>query len=297
MNQKILLDIGSSTIKVYKFSEKKLTHLQNHTIFFKEDFTPKKGINQINKKLLIDFLQQLKTNNPNTPIEIFATSIFRKMHPQTQIQFKSNILEKTNLNFQILSHNQESFFMQQALIKKIQTKPVLIINIGGGSTELIFTKGKENLETHQLENLGVGTIMTKYPKINESSPQIKLTELVSEIKSLLPNSTQKINTAFYSGGELTFMKLAKYPLSKNTLFDDPSHPFIISLSDFQTKNQTLFSDLTLSDLESMMPKNPKWMHGSRSCSAIAQAICEKFSIQNIIPSDANLIDGIINSES
>jgi hypothetical protein len=45
-----------------------------------------------------------------------------------------------------------------------------------------------------------------------------------------------------------------------------------------------------------MPENPKWMHGARPCSAIAQAICEKYNIEKIIPSDSNIIHGIVRQE-
>ena len=42
----------------------------------------------------------------------------------------------------------------------------------------------------------------------------------------------------------------------------------------------------------MMPNNPEWMTGARACSALAQAICQCFNIQYIVPSDSNLIDGV-----
>jgi hypothetical protein len=45
-----------------------------------------------------------------------------------------------------------------------------------------------------------------------------------------------------------------------------------------------------------MPNNPKWMHGARGCSAIAQAICQKYRIQTIIPSNSNIVNGIARQE-
>jgi hypothetical protein len=35
------------------------------------------------------------------------------------------------------------------------------------------------------------------------------------------------------------------------------------------------------------------MYGARACSAIAQAICEKYNIITIIPSDSNIINGVV----
>lgn len=65
---------------------------------------------------------------------------------------------------------------------------------------------------------------------------------------------------------------------------------------FQTKNAEIFSDITIKELESLMSDNPKWMHGARACSALAQAIFEQYGIETIIPSNANLIDGVVRYE-
>ena len=87
------------------------------------------------------------------------------------------------------------------------------------------------------------------------------------------------------------MKLAYYPLKRNDLFAHEDHPFLIEFEDFKNKNKEIFEKIKLKELENLMPENPKWMHGARPCSAIAQAICEK-----IILSDSNIIHGIIRQE-
>ena len=42
-----------------------------------------------------------------------------------------------------------------------------------------------------------------------------------------------------------------------------------------------------------MPQNPKWMDGARAGTSLPQAIFEKANIATIIPSDLNLINGVI----
>ena len=290
--EKIILDVGSSTIKVYKITNGKLKHLQNESISFKEGFTHDLGISEKNKNLLLDFLKQMKKDNQDTLIEIYATSMFRKISTDMQQQFVDDIFESTGLYFNIIPHDLESFYMQQALVGKYNNDLALIINIGGGSTELIVMKGKDVLKTHELENLGVGTLITKYPEINNLLSRVELSDLVKEVEEVLPDIDQNIETAFYSGGELTYMKLAGYALTKNNLFQDESHPSLISFVEFQKRNNDIYKKVTLEELEKLMPENPKWMYGARACSAIAQAICKKYSIKNIIPSDSNLVDGI-----
>jgi len=87
------------------------------------------------------------------------------------------------------------------------------------------------------------------------------------------------------------MKLADYPLKRNDLFAHEDHPFLIEFEDFKNKNKEIFEKIKLKELENLMPENPKWMHGARPCSAIAQAIFEK-----IILSDSNIIREIIRQE-
>jgi len=144
--------------------------------------------------------------------------------------------------------------------------------------------------------LGVGTINTKFPEINESVAKVKLEVVVSFVKATLPALSNKVKTVVYTGGELEYMKLANYPLKKNDLFKDEDHPSLIFTKNFAVKNKEIFQKTTLKDLETLMPNNPKWMYGARGCSAIAQAICEKYGIETIIPSNSNIINGIIRQE-
>ncbi len=220
MKDKIFLDIGSSTTKVYKFSNGVLSHLENKSILLSDGFSPEKGISKENKKDFLSYLKQIKTQHDGLPIEVFATSIFRKMDEKVRENLIEEILKETGVNFNVISHEMESFYMQQALIGKYTNDPALIINIGGGSTELIVIKNKRALETHKLENLGVGTLMKKYPQVNTKVSEISLERLVAEIKEILPEIKEKTEVAFYSGGELTYMQLAKYNLKENSLFKD-----------------------------------------------------------------------------
>jgi len=119
--------------------------------------------------------------------------------------------------------------------------------------------------------------------------------LVEEIKKLLPEIESKAKICLYTGGELHYMQIANYNLQKNTIFADAEHPFLISIEHYQQDNEKIFSTIRLEELKNLMPENPNWMIGARACSALAQAICEKYGIENIIPSDANLLDGVIRT--
>lgn len=294
--KKILLDIGSSTIKVYKYEENKLEQLLQRTIFFKDGFDPEGGISENNKRELLELLYSIKESNYDAKIKIYATGIFRNLTLKTKRNFIDEIFLKTGLYFNIISHELENFYLEKALVGKCNlNEPLLLINIGGGTTELVVMYDEEAIERKNIE-LGVGKILNEFPEINKSISEIKIEELIEKFKEILPSIENRPKIAFLSGGELTYMKLANYPLKKNNLFDDEDHPFLIYFEDYKLKNKEVFEKITLEELENMMPENPKWMHGARPFSALAQAICEKYNIQIIIPSDSNLINGVIRQE-
>ncbi|GIW65492.1 MAG: hypothetical protein KatS3mg094_011 [Candidatus Parcubacteria bacterium] len=294
--KKILLDIGSSTIKVYKYEENKLEQLLQRTIFFKDGFDPEGGISENNKRELLELLYSIKESNHDAKIKIYTTGIFRNLASKTKRNFIDEIFLKTGLYFNIISHELENFYLEKALVGKCNlNEPLLLVNIGGGTTELVVMYGEEAIERKNIE-LGVGKILNEFPEINKSTSEIKIEELIEQFKEILPPIENKPKIAFLSGGELTYMKVANYPLKKNNLFDDEDHPYLISFEDYKLKNKEVFEKIKLEELENMMPENPKWMHGARPFSALAQAICEKYNIQIIIPSDSNLINGVIRQE-
>ena len=53
------IDLGSSTIKVY-FYENELKLLEEHSIYFKNDFDKEKGISENNLKELCNYFEEIK---------------------------------------------------------------------------------------------------------------------------------------------------------------------------------------------------------------------------------------------
>jgi len=293
---KILIDIGSSTIKIYKSTQEEVSLLVQRTIPFKDGFDSEGGISDLAKKELFELIDSVKEENKSLPIKIYTTGIFRKLTDAARISFIDEFFERTGLLFNIISQDLENFYLEMALAGKCQlNEPILLINIGGDSTELVVMYGKEAVERKNID-LGVGAINTKFPQINEEMSKITLQEAINFIRENLPDLSNKVKVAFYTGGELNYMQLASYVLKPNRLFKDNDHPSLISVVDFSKRNKEIFEKVFLKELESLMPNNPKWMHGARGCSAIAQAICQRYQIQTIIPSNSNIINGVARQE-
>lgn len=293
---KILIDVGSSTIKAYKYKANKLDVLVQRSIPFKDGFDSEGGISKAAKKELFELIESVKEKNEGVPIKIYATGIFRKLIREARLSLIDEFFLRTGLFFNIVEQDLENFYLEMALVGKCTLgEPLLLINIGGGSIELVVMYGKEAVERKNID-LGVGTINTEFPEINESTSKVSLEKIVDFVKNSLPTLSNKVKVAFYAGGELNYMRLANYALEKNHLFKDKDHSSIIHIGSFVKRNKDIFSKITLKSLEDLMPDNPKWMHGARGCSAIAQAICEKYEIETIIPSNSNTMNGMVRQE-
>ncbi|HOA47783.1 MAG TPA: hypothetical protein PK723_05275 [Candidatus Pacearchaeota archaeon] len=296
MKNKILIDIDSYKIKVYKSDQMGINLLVQRSISFKDGFDPEGGISVSSKKELFELLDSVKEENKECQIKTYATGIFRNLINETRVSFIDECFTRTGLFFNIISQDLENFYLEMALVGKcLFNEPILLINIGGDSTELVVVYGKEAVERKNI-NLGVGMVITRFPSINEKISKVSLQEVVNFVKENIPDLSNKVKIAFYTGGELNYMQLANYPLKSNKLFIDNDHPFLISADDFSKRNEDIFEKVSLKELESFMPNDPKWMHGARGCSAIAQAICEKYQIKTIIPSNSNLINGVVRQE-
>lgn len=292
----ILVDAGSSTTKVYKNTKQGVRILLQRSISFKDGFDPEGGISPATKKELFELVDSVKDENKNSKIKIFASGIFRKLVKDTRVSFIDEFFGRTGLYFNIIDQDLENFYLEMALVGKCPlNEPILLINIGGGSTELVVIYGREAIERKNLD-LGVGTVNTQFPKINNPVSGTLLNEIIDYVNNHLPTLTNKVRYAFYTGGELNYMQMTGYALETNKLFPDNDHPSVISVDNFSKRNKDVFEKLTLNKLESLMPENPKWMHGARGCSAIAQAIFQKYNIQTIVPSNSNLINGVARQE-
>lgn len=102
--------------------------------------------------------------------------------------------------------------------------------------------------------------------------------------------------AIFTGGEERFELLTGFNLQDNSLFNDGIHKYMLSLEDYIKGTEKVFYEMTMNDLYKLMPGNPKWMDGARSGAIIPLTIFKKANIKWIIPSDLNLINGVINDE-
>jgi len=290
------IDLGSSTIKVYS-QEERLNLLEEHSIYFKNGFDEEKGISEENKKELINYFKELKDKYQlkyeNT--FIYVTGIFRNLKLEKKREFLKLFNEEFDLHFNIISHGIENYYLGKAMENDYNNKKVLIINMGGKTTELVTYKGKEIMSTKNL-NIGVGDLLSHFKKVNEPYSMDKVEEMEEFVKEKLGNLTldQDYDCAIFTGGEERFELLTGFNLIENTLFQDNVHKYMLSLEDYMKGTEKVFYEISLEELYKLMPANPKWMDGARSGAIIPLVLFKMAKVNWIIPSDLNLINGVIN---
>ena len=292
------IDLGSSTIKVYEYKSS-LKLLEENSIYFKNDFDAKKGISKKNLEELCEYFEKLKKKYKlkyeNT--HIFVTGIFRELVYKKKQELVKLFNDRFDLYFNIISHGIENYYLGKAMANDYNGKIVLIINMGGKTTELVTYQGDKIIDTCNLK-VGVADLLNNFSKVNDSISGNTIEEMDDFVANILKDVKFKYNydCAIFTGGEERFELLTGFNLQDNILFNDGIHKYMLSLEDYIKGTEKVFYEMTMNDLYKLMPGNPKWMDGARSGAIIPLTIFKKANIKWIIPSDLNLINGVINDE-
>lgn len=126
----VLVDIGSSSVKVYVASGDGVFMKKIKTIFFKKNMLDGK-LNIKDEEELLAFLKEVKEEFNSYNVKCFATSVFRKLDEG----FGRDLIDKIcniGISFELISHEMENFYLGQILAGKFNSsEPLLLINIGG----------------------------------------------------------------------------------------------------------------------------------------------------------------------
>lgn len=290
------IDLGSSTVKVYEF-DGELKLLEEHSIYFKNGFDAEKGISKDNLDELCAYFESLKDKYEmkyyNT--NIFVTGIFRNLIYEKKQELVKLFNDKFDLHFNIISHGIENYYLAKAMENDYNNKKVLIINMGGKTTELVTFVGDKITDTKNL-TIGVADLLNNFDKVNLEYSGNTMEEMEKFVLDKLDNIKldNDYDCAIFTGGEERFELLTGFNLVPNTLFNDSIHKYMLSLEDYILGTKKVFDEISLEELYKLMPENPKWMDGARSGAIIPLVLFKLANVEWIIPSDLNLINGVIN---
>ncbi len=295
MGKEFYIDLGSSTIKVYEYTTE-LKLLEEHSIYFKNGFDKETGISQENMNELLEYFSGLKEmygfKYENT--HIYVTGIWRNLVPSKKQEMVKLFNDKFDVYFNIISQGIENYYLGKAMEADYNNKKVLIINMGGKTTELVTFVGDKIVKRDNLD-VGVADLLNNFKHVNDSVSGDSIEDMGKFVNDNISDVEfdGDYDCAIFTGGEERFELLTHFNLVKNSMFDDGIHKYMVSFHDYVESTRRVFYEITLDELHALMPGNPKWMDGARAGAIIPLIIFYKAGIKWIIPSDLNLINGVI----
>jgi len=295
---KYYIDLKSSIIKIYKYDKKELIQIEEKSILFEEFFSEDSGITINNYQKLVKLIKESaekhNLNNDNT--KIYANGIWRKIPKDQYENLKSDFFD-IGFNFNVISQDEENYYYEKSIQGIYNRKKVLIVDIGFKITELIKID-KGNIKEKKKLNIGISNILNKFPYINDIKEKVGQDEVIEYILDIIKEEQIEMDfdCAIYMGEELRFQELLKYKLIPNNIFFDGIHIYMIEYEDFNTKNKEIMKKTTLQELYEIIPENKKRMYDAKARILLGQAIFKKAKIKIIVPSDLNIINGVIRDE-
>ena len=169
------IDLGSSTIKVYCYKNE-LELLEEHSIYFKNDFDAEKGISKNNLEELCDYFKEIKSKYGHARKTILEDEIEEIVIDKVSTVIKEDVMIAISRDgyakrSQLKSYNSSNssfpgYKQTDAIvaISQASTLDTLLVFTSGGNFmylpvyELVENKWKdEKEETHEKEVLGPGS--------------------------------------------------------------------------------------------------------------------------------------------
>lgn len=184
------------------------------------------------KKTLIMFRRLCDANNVSN-IYAYATAAVRKA--KNQRSFLDEIRAYTGIDLKVLTNEEEAQLVYQGVINSMDIPRGIIMDIGGGSTQLIYYNRKTILNVTTLPFGSV--VLTDMVKQEGLTPQEK-TDLIEKyvaeeldkiewLKDLLPDTKLiGVGGSFRNIGKISRM-LKKYPLSM-------AHNYVVGKNEFKS---------------------------------------------------------------
>lgn len=248
-------------------------------------------------KNAVDFLKKLKSeaNNFDAVITAAATSAVREA--KNQDDFLDIVLNETGIEINVISGTFESELIYKGVCDNLPCKNqrILIIDIGGGSTELIVG---ENDKIIFSESLKIGAVRTSNIFFeNYSTPKHKIQECKEFLKNVMLPTLQKIKSLGYDiaiGTSGTIQAIGKAVVANSgKKIPDFLNNFRVSSIDMQR----VFNDIENLSTSSKRAKIPGIEPNRADIITAGELILQNFlaelRIPNIIISSSSIREGLI----
>ena len=170
--------------------------------------------------------------------KVFAYATAAVRHAKNQKSFIDEVQSACGIKLQVLSQEEEAMFVYQGVINSMDVPKGLIVDIGGGSTKMIYYNRRVMIAQDTLP-FGAVTLSEKFNKFSPEEAQNAIVQFVTEHLEQLPwlKELDPETKLIGVGGSLRNLgkisrRLKRYPL-------DMAHNYHISFTEFETIYDTI----------------------------------------------------------
>lgn len=208
--------------------------------------------------------------------------------------FVDRAKQKTNINVEIISGNEESNLGFMGVLEGLDTdEQILVIDIGGGSTEFILGD-REGIKFAKSENVGALRMTEKFLAkdpidTNEFSSMSKF--IYGEIKDTIDYiKSKQIKKIVGIGGTITSLSAMNQELEVYSM--EKIHNSEVSIKNIKDILQNL-KQMTLNDKKTLKGLQPKRADIITAGVEILNIIMENLEIEKIIVSEYDNLEGLM----
>jgi len=285
-----ILEIGSTNTKAFIYRNGELKNYGQKHIAFKDNYTDKLSESDID--YLCNFINEIK--NDVDKIYAFGTSIFRKISDQEQEEFADKLRKKFNVDFKVVSADDEAKYTVDGVISNIDYEGKLAVVIGGGgSTELIITENKKVVKKVLLD-FGAMDITKTFPELKDDKVTTDFNTILSYVSKKVRNIDIDADVLVLAGGDyIYFYQNADYKMENNHLYKDENQPYLLTFDRLDFYDHDILTK-SLNEIKAKCVGNENWWNGARGMRFCMNAVARELNAKYIIPTKINMIIGLTN---
>lgn len=288
---KIIVEVGSTCIKVDKYDGKNIEKLEGITIQFKKHYNEDKRLRETDIIQLIEYVNNLKqiTND----IYVCGTSTFRGLNDEEKSIFLERFKKDTEYDFHIISQEKENELTVFGATRFVNNKVCVFIG-GGGSTEIaIYNKEiKESVNT----KIGVIDVMQEFPDLAEDFATTDIEKVKKYIKERLNLPIEKADILILAGGaHEKFARLSGIKYKENTLYKDKASSIMMDIETRKSETERYYRKISLDEIRKKV-NDPDWWYATRAMSAFVLVVAEAVEAKYIVPTDIAMIYGLLENK-
>lgn len=285
--KKIVIEVGSTCTKIDGYDGEEIIHIDTVAIEFKKHYIQQNRLLESDIEDLVNVVNKYRQKYEN--IFVCGTSVFRNLKDEEREIFLNYFKENTQLEFNIISQEDENILTVKGATKNI--KEALVFVGGGGSTEISYYN--DGIKQMSNNKIGVMDILKVFPDLAQDYATSSLEEIMKYIDERIEVPDVKTDILILAGGgHEYFARTSGIRYEKNTLYVDKYEEIMMNIEERIEDTNRYYTDISLDEIRSRVDE-PKWWYCTRAMCAFVLVVAKRVNAKYIVPTDISMIHGLI----